>query len=49
VVGERNQYGKDHDMNQPLEELSVVHGAHAGNQPSTAAAGGLGAARSGKR
>ncbi len=41
-VAHADQHGEDHDMDQPFEELAVVHGADAGDEaenPGSAAAG----------
>src|ERR1035437_1848093 len=32
MIGDADQHSEDHHMDKPLEELAVVHGAHARNQ-----------------
>ena len=44
VIGDADQHREDHHVDQALEELAVVHGAHAGNEAQTAAAARVGRA-----
>jgi len=41
VLRDADQHGEDHDVDQALEELSVVHGADAGDEAENGSSGGV--------